>query len=170
MTDYVVLFPADDEAAWLSGSEADHQATYDTDAEFARLLAAAGGAITGGAGLGPSSATRTLRRTDEGVAVTDGPYARPSSRCRGSSSSPATTRTPSSRPRACSRGRTPWSRSGPSRTERRHGAGTMSRIRKLTCLTVCVTCGPPTRWPSKRPHAFAVGKYSSYSSLVRPAE
>ncbi|MBS2937733.1 transcription initiation protein [Nocardioides sp. J2M5] len=75
MTDYVVLFPADDEAAWLAGSEADHQATYDTDAEFARLLTEAGGAITGGAGLGPSSAARTLRRTDEGVAVTDGPYA-----------------------------------------------------------------------------------------------
>ena len=75
MTDYVVLFPADDEAAWLAGSEADHQATWDTDAEFARLLRAAGGAITGGAGLATSSTARTLRRTDEGVVVTDGPFA-----------------------------------------------------------------------------------------------
>lgn len=75
MTDYVVLFPADDEAAWLTASDAERQATYDTDAEFARLLVAAGGAVTGGAGLGPSSATRTLRRADAGVVVTDGPYA-----------------------------------------------------------------------------------------------
>ncbi len=75
MSDYVVMFPADDEAAWLAGSEADHQETYDTDAEFARLLQAAGGSITGGAGLAASSTARTLRRGPGGVTVTDGPYA-----------------------------------------------------------------------------------------------
>ncbi|CAM3522390.1 YciI family protein [Nocardioides zeicaulis] len=75
MTDYVVLFPADDEAAWLAGTDADHQATWDTDAEFARLLRAVGGKITGGAGLAASGTARTLRRTSEGVTVTDGPFA-----------------------------------------------------------------------------------------------
>ena len=31
MSSYVVMFPADNEAEWDSGSEADHQAVYDTD-------------------------------------------------------------------------------------------------------------------------------------------
>lgn len=76
MSTYVVLFPADNEAEWEAGSESDHQATYDTDQEFARLLAAAGGAITGGAGLAPSSRARTLRRGDASdVLVSDGPFA-----------------------------------------------------------------------------------------------
>jgi hypothetical protein len=75
MSEYVLLFPADDEAAWQRGTEADHQATYDTDAEFARLLRASGGAITGGAALRPSSETRTLRGGPGGAQVTDGPYA-----------------------------------------------------------------------------------------------
>ena len=66
MTDYVLLFPADDEAAWQRGTDVDHQVTFDTDAEFARLLRASGGAITGGAALGPSSETRTLRRGPDG--------------------------------------------------------------------------------------------------------
>jgi len=75
VTDYVLLFPADDEAAWQRGTDADHQLTFDTDAEFARLLRASGGAITGGAALGPSSETRTLRCGADGPLVTDGPYA-----------------------------------------------------------------------------------------------
>ena len=75
MTDYVLLFPAEDEAAWQRGTDADHQVTFDTDAEFARLLRASGGAITGGAALGPSSETQTLRRGPHGPLVTDGPYA-----------------------------------------------------------------------------------------------
>ena len=49
MAEYVILFPADDEAAWEAGSEADHQAVFDADAEFAQLLKAPGGAVTGGA-------------------------------------------------------------------------------------------------------------------------
>ena len=75
MTEYVLLFPADDEAAWRRGTDADHQVTFDTDAEFARLLRERGGAITGGAALGDSSETRTLRRGPDGPLVTDGPYA-----------------------------------------------------------------------------------------------
>ena len=75
MTDYVVMFPADNEADWEAGTEADHQATYDTDAEFAALLTARGGAVTGGAGLTHSGQGRTLRRgPQERVLVTDGPF------------------------------------------------------------------------------------------------
>lgn len=76
MTDYVIMFPADNEADWEAGSEADHQATFDTDAEFARLLKDRGGAISGGAGLSHSSQARTIQRgPDSTVLVTDGPYA-----------------------------------------------------------------------------------------------
>ena len=76
MSEYVVLFPADDEAKWLAGSPAEHQATFDTDGEFARRLAARGGSITGGAGLGPSGSARTLRHgVGSGALVTDGPFA-----------------------------------------------------------------------------------------------
>jgi len=76
MTDYVVLFPADNEAEWMAGTEADHQVTFDTDHEFAQLLKARGGVVTGGAGLGHSSQARTIRRGPASRAlVTDGPYA-----------------------------------------------------------------------------------------------
>ena len=76
MTDYVVMFPADDEAQWIAGTDADHQATYDTDNEFARLLKARGGAVVGGAELAHSSKARTITRgpTPKAV-VTDGPFA-----------------------------------------------------------------------------------------------
>jgi hypothetical protein len=73
---YVVLFPADNEAEWEAGTEADHQVTYDTDHEFGQLLEARGGAVVGGAGLGDSSSARTLRRGPGATAmVTDGPFA-----------------------------------------------------------------------------------------------
>ncbi len=80
MSAYAVLFPADDEATWVAASEEERQATYDTDAEFRRVLEARGGRLTGGAGLAPSSTARTLRRSpgaDVGSdpVVTDGPYA-----------------------------------------------------------------------------------------------
>ena len=76
MPDYVVMFPADDEQEWRDGSDADHQATYDTDGEFAALLKARGGSITGGAGLADSRGARTLRRGDGAEPlVTEGPYA-----------------------------------------------------------------------------------------------
>jgi hypothetical protein len=72
---YVVMFPADDEAEWEAGTEADHQAVYDSDVEFSRLLEARGGAVTGGAEISHSSRARTIRRGPDGsVQVTDGPY------------------------------------------------------------------------------------------------
>jgi hypothetical protein len=75
MTDYVVLFPADNEAEWENGTEADHQATFDTDAEFGRLLEARGGAVTGGAGLTHSSRAWTIKRGPaSGALVTEGPF------------------------------------------------------------------------------------------------
>jgi len=76
MTDYVVMFPADNEADWESRTEADRQATFDTDYEFGQLLEARGGAVTGGAGLTHSSSARTIKRgPNSNVLVTDGPFA-----------------------------------------------------------------------------------------------
>jgi hypothetical protein len=76
MTDYVVMFPADNESEWADRTEAERQATFDTDYEFGQLLAARGGAVTGGAGLTHSSQARTIRRgPNANVLVTDGPYA-----------------------------------------------------------------------------------------------
>lgn len=76
MTEYVVIFPADNEAEWEAGSEVDHQATYDTDVEFVQLLKARGGSVTGGAGLAHSSKARTIKRGPSSTAiVTEGPFA-----------------------------------------------------------------------------------------------
>ncbi len=76
MTDYVVMFPADNEAEWEAGTEADHQATFDTDHEFAQLLKARGGAVTGGAALAHSSRARTIKRGPKSNAlITEGPFA-----------------------------------------------------------------------------------------------
>jgi hypothetical protein len=76
MTDYVVLFPADREADWEQGSDADHAAVYETDLEFARLLEQRAGKITGGAELASTRRSRVVRRGPNGTAlVTDGPYA-----------------------------------------------------------------------------------------------
>lgn len=76
MTDYVIMFPSDDEAEWEAGTEADHQVTFDIDAEFGRLLENRGGAISGGAALTHSREARTLRRrADSSVMVTEGPFA-----------------------------------------------------------------------------------------------
>jgi hypothetical protein len=75
MTEYVVMFPADNEADWELRTEADRQATFDIDYEFGQLLAALGGAVTGGAGLTHSSKARTLTRGEEtNVLVIDGPF------------------------------------------------------------------------------------------------
>jgi hypothetical protein len=76
MTDYVVMFPADNEAERAAGTDADRQATFDVDFEFGQLLAARGGAVTGGAGLTDSTQARTIRRgPNSNVLVTDGPFA-----------------------------------------------------------------------------------------------
>jgi hypothetical protein len=76
MTDYVVMFPADNEAEREAQSEADRQATFDTDFEFGQLLEARGGAVTGGAGLTHSREARTIMRGPKSnVLVSDGPFA-----------------------------------------------------------------------------------------------
>ena len=76
MADYVIMFPADNEEEWESGSEADHQVVYDIDAEFATQLKARGGEVTGGAGLAHSSQARTIKRGPAGnVLLTEGPFA-----------------------------------------------------------------------------------------------
>jgi hypothetical protein len=76
MTDYVVMFPADSEANWENRTDAERQATFDTDYEFGQLLEARGGAVTGGAGLTHSSRARTIKRgPNSNALVTDGPFA-----------------------------------------------------------------------------------------------
>jgi hypothetical protein len=76
MTDYVIMFPADVETEWDAGTEIDHQAVYDTDLEFGRLLEQRGGKITGGRELATYRRTRVVRRGPNGTALlTDGPYA-----------------------------------------------------------------------------------------------
>jgi hypothetical protein len=76
MTDYVILFPGDREADWEAGTEADHQAVYDTDHEFGRLLEQRGGRITGGAELSSTRRAHVVRRGPNGTAlVTEGPFA-----------------------------------------------------------------------------------------------
>ena len=76
MTNYVVMFPADNERVWEAGTEAERQATFDTDFEFGQLLEARGGAVTGGAGLTHSSRARTIKRGENDKAlVTEGPFA-----------------------------------------------------------------------------------------------
>jgi hypothetical protein len=73
---YVVMFPADDESEWMAGTPADHQATFDTDAEFAQRLTERGGAVTGGAALSHSRLAKTIQLGPRSTSlVSDGPFA-----------------------------------------------------------------------------------------------
>ncbi len=74
MAEYVVLLPGD-EAVWQAATAEERAATYARHEEFAATLAARGHQVTGGAELSHSSTARTVRRTDDGVTVTEGPYA-----------------------------------------------------------------------------------------------
>ncbi|MDF1604879.1 YciI family protein [Nocardioides sp. YIM 152315] len=74
MTTYVLLLPGD-ESTWESASEQVRADVYARHGEFARLLAERGHTITGGAELTHSREARQVRRTDSGIAVTEGPYA-----------------------------------------------------------------------------------------------
>jgi hypothetical protein len=77
LTEYIVMFPADNEEEWATGTEADRQATFDVDLTFGQLLKERGGAVTGGAGLTHTSQAQTLTRgPNSSVLVTDGPYAK----------------------------------------------------------------------------------------------
>ena len=76
MTDYMILFPADREDEWDGKTEAEHQAVYDTDYEFGRLLEQRGGRMTRGAELSTWKRAHAIRRGPNGtVLVTAGPYA-----------------------------------------------------------------------------------------------
>jgi hypothetical protein len=75
MTEYVVMFPADNDEERVARTDAERQAVFDTDFEFGQLLEARGGAVTGGAALTFSSRARTIKRGPNATAlVTDGPY------------------------------------------------------------------------------------------------
>ncbi|WP_256795269.1 YciI family protein [Terrabacter sp. Ter38] len=75
MSQYAVMFPADDELEWGAATDAERQVTFDTDYEFGQLLAAHGGAVTGGAGLQDSRYARTLSRgSDSRTVVSAGPW------------------------------------------------------------------------------------------------
>ncbi len=75
MTEYVVMFPADNEDERASRTDADRQVVFDVDFEFGQLLGARGGSITGGAALTRSSTGRTLTRgQDSRARVTTGAH------------------------------------------------------------------------------------------------
>ena len=74
MSTYLVLIPGD-EAVWEAKTAAQRAEVFAGHARFARLLAERGHTITVTFPLEPASTARTLRRTPDGVVVTDGPYA-----------------------------------------------------------------------------------------------
>ena len=74
MTTYVVLLPGD-ENSWESASAEHRSAMYAKHGEFARVLAERGHTVTGGAELTHSRDARVVRRSGDGITVTEGPYA-----------------------------------------------------------------------------------------------
>jgi hypothetical protein len=76
MTSYLILFPADREDEWDGKTAEEHQAVYENDYEFGRLLEQRGGQMTGGAELSTWKRAHAIRRGPNGTAlVTDGPFA-----------------------------------------------------------------------------------------------
>jgi hypothetical protein len=63
-----------DEKAWEARDEAEIRANNERHARFAAMLAARG-AMRGGKELAGTGSATTLRRTGDGVGVTDGPFA-----------------------------------------------------------------------------------------------
>ncbi len=74
MTSYVVLLPGD-ESVWAATPEDEKQAVYAKHSQFAEALAARGHKVTGGAELADSKQARVVRRSADGLAITQGPYA-----------------------------------------------------------------------------------------------
>jgi len=74
MTEYIVLLPGN-ESEWAKADEAERARVYGKHQEFAAALAERGHKVTGGAELAQSTEARTVRRTGDSVAITDGPYA-----------------------------------------------------------------------------------------------
>jgi len=74
MTRYMVLLPTN-EAFWAESTPEEKAAGYEVHGRFAKLLAERGHKVTGGAELHHSSKAKTLRKTGDGVVITDGPFA-----------------------------------------------------------------------------------------------
>lgn len=74
MTRYMVLLPTN-EAFWAESTPEEKAAGYEVHGKFAKLLAERGHKVTGGAELHHSSKAKTLRKTGDGIVITDGPYA-----------------------------------------------------------------------------------------------
>ena len=75
MTEYVILFPADDEKDRVRRTPEERQAIFDKDFEFGQRLEACGGSVTGGSALTPSNEARTLERGPNAtVQVRSGPH------------------------------------------------------------------------------------------------
>lgn len=73
-TTYVILLPGDEDA-WESSSDEHKAAVFAKHDEFSRQLEERGHTVTGGAELTHSRGARVVRRVDEGLTVTEGPYA-----------------------------------------------------------------------------------------------
>jgi hypothetical protein len=74
MTEYILLIP-DNEAAWMAATEEQRQAVYGQHRAFAEALASRGHTLVNGAELAPVAQTRTVRKVDGAISVTEGPYA-----------------------------------------------------------------------------------------------
>ena len=74
MTEYVVLLPGN-ESGWEAATEQQKAEMYAKHGEFARLLAERGHKVTGGNELTHSREAKVVRNGDDGIVVTDGPYA-----------------------------------------------------------------------------------------------
>lgn len=74
MTSYIVLLPGD-ESVWENMTEDERNAVFARHTEFSEALAARGHTVTGGAELANSREARVVRRTADGLTITEGPYA-----------------------------------------------------------------------------------------------
>jgi hypothetical protein len=73
-TTYAVLLPAD-ESAWEAATPEQRATTYARHRDFATALHERGHRVVGGAELTHSRGTRQVRRVDDELVVTEGPYA-----------------------------------------------------------------------------------------------
>ena len=62
MTEYVIMFPADDEQERAGRTPEERQAVFDKDFEFGQRLQDRGGSVIGGSALQPSNHACTLER------------------------------------------------------------------------------------------------------------
>lgn len=72
--EYAVLLPGD-EAGWEQATAEEREAVYAVHREFMQTLAERGHTMMGGAELTSSRDAQVVRKSPDGVMVTDGPYA-----------------------------------------------------------------------------------------------